>query len=174
MTHEEICKKVRDIADFPKPGILFKDLTTVFKDAEAIESLGEELYQLYKDKGITKVAAIESRGFIMGAILAAKLGAGFIPIRKPGKLPAETYKESFAKEYGTDTIEIHCDAIDNNDTVLIHDDVLATGGTIIAAVNLVKQFNPQKIHINFLSEITAIDGRKNLPKDIEIKSIIKF
>ena len=174
MNYEAIIKQVRDIPDFPKPGILFKDLTTVFKNEASLQTLSDELYHLYKDKGITKVVAIESRGFIMGAILAARLGAGFVPIRKPGKLPADTWQESFEKEYGVDTIEIHRDALSESDTVLLHDDLLATGGTMIAAANLVRRFNPQKIYINFLSEIVALNGRSELPSDIEIETLLKF
>ncbi|MBQ8423502.1 MAG: adenine phosphoribosyltransferase [Coprobacter sp.] len=174
MNYEAIIKQVRDIPDFPKPGILFKDLTTVFKNEVSLQALSDELYHLYKDKGITKVVGIESRGFIMGAILASRLGAGFIPIRKPGKLPADTWQESFEKEYGIDTIEIHRDALSESDTILLHDDLLATGGTMIAAANLVRRFNPQKIYINFLSEIVALNGRAELPADIEVETLLKF
>lgn len=174
MNYEAIIKQVRDIPDFPKPGILFKDLTTVFKNEVSLQALSDGLYHLYKDKGITKVVGIESRGFIMGAILASRLGAGFIPIRKPGKLPADTWQESFEKEYGIDTIEIHRDALSESDTILLHDDLLATGGTMIAAANLVRRFNPQKIYINFLSEIVALNGRAELPADIEVETLLKF
>lgn len=174
MNYEAIIKQVRDIPDFPKPGILFKDLTTIFKNEVSLKALSDGLYHLYKDKGITKVVGIESRGFIMGAILASRLGAGFIPIRKPGKLPADTWQESFEKEYGIDTIEIHRDALSESDTILLHDDLLATGGTMIAAANLVRRFNPQKIYINFLSEIVALNGRAELPADIEVETLLKF
>ena len=144
MSKETLIKSIREIPDFPIPGILFYDVTTLFKNSEALKELSDILYDMYKDKGITKVVGIESRGFIMGAMLAARLGAGFVPIRKPGKLPAETIEESYKKEYGTDTIQMHKDAIDENDVVLIHDDLLATGGTMVAACNLVKQLKTEK------------------------------
>jgi adenine phosphoribosyltransferase len=137
--------------------------------------MDDELYELYKDKGITKVVGIESRGFIMGAILARRLGAGLVMCRKPGKLPAATISQSFEKEYGTDTIEIHKDAIDENDVVLIHDDLLATGGTIKAAWELVKKFNPKKCYMNFIIEIRdeGLTGRENIGDDIEVTSLIR-
>ena len=132
---EYIKSKVRDVMDFPKKGIVFKDLTTVFKDPRALHIIGWDLSQLYRDKGVTKVVGIESRGFIGGSILAFELGAGFVPARKPGKLPADTVSCSYDKEYGKDTIEIHRDAITPDDIVVIHDDVLATGGTMAAVYN---------------------------------------
>jgi adenine phosphoribosyltransferase len=134
----------------------------------------EELYELYKDKGVTKVVGIESRGFIMGAILAKRLGAGLALCRKPGKLPAEVISQSYSKEYGTDTIEIHKDAITEDDVVLIHDDLLATGGTIKAAWDLVKKFNPKKCYMNFIIEIRdeGLHGREFLGDEIEITSLI--
>lgn len=156
---------IRDIHDFPTKGVIFKDLTTVFKDPRGLHTISEELAKLYRDKGVTKVIGIESRGFIFGSILANELGAGFVPARKPGKLPADTISISYDKEYGKDTIEIHRDAITEDDIVVIHDDVLATGGTMTAAYNLVKGLNPKKIYINFIIEITALDGRKNLPAE---------
>lgn len=125
MTKQDLIKEIREIPDFPEKGILFYDVTTLFKNAKALNLLGDILYEMYKDKGITKVIGIESRGFIMGPILATKLGAGFITIRKPGKLPAETIEESYDKEYGKDTIQMHKDAINQDDVVLIHDDLLA-------------------------------------------------
>ena len=146
-------KNLRSIEDFPIQGVNFRDVTTLFKNAKCIEIMDDELYELYKDKGITKVVGIESRGFIMGAILARRLGAGLVMCRKPGKLPAETISQSFEKEYGMDTIEIHKDAITEDDVVLIHDDLLATGGTIKAAWELVKKFNPKKCYMNFIIEI---------------------
>ena len=133
MNKETLKKNLREIPDFPKPGILFYDVTTLFKNAECLQGMIDELYELYKDKGITKVVGIESRGFILGGALAARLGAGFIMARKPGKLPAEVIEETYAKEYGTDTIQLHKDAISKDDVVLLHDDLLATGGTMAAA-----------------------------------------
>ncbi|MBO5787757.1 MAG: adenine phosphoribosyltransferase, partial [Bacteroidaceae bacterium] len=115
---------------------------------------------------------IESRGFVMGATLAVRLGAGFVPVRKPGKLPAETISESYSKEYGTDTIEIHKDAIDENDVVLIHDDLLATGGTMLAAYHLVKKLNPKKVMINFIIELEGLKGRETFPAEAEIECLL--
>lgn len=171
---EYIKRHIRDVQDFPTKGILFKDLTTAFKDARALHVIGWDLSQLYRDKGVTKVVGIESRGFIGGSILAFELGAGFVPVRKPGKLPADTIKISYAKEYGTDTVEMHRDAITEDDIVVIHDDVLATGGTMAAAYELVKSMNPKKIYISFIIELSALDGRKNLPADVEVSSLIKY
>ena len=165
-------KTIRQIPDFPIPGILFYDVTTLFKDAEALKELGDILYEMYKDKGITKVVGIESRGFIMGPMLAARLGAGFVPVRKPGKLPAEVIEESYTKEYGTDTIQMHKDAIDENDVVLLHDDLLATGGTMLAACNLVKQLKPKKVMVNFIIELEELNGKSVFSDDIEVESVL--
>ena len=171
---EYIKSKIRDVIDFPTKGIVFKDLTTAFKDPRALHIIGWDLSQLYRDKGVTKVVGIESRGFIGGSIIAFELGAGFVPARKPGKLPADTVSETYKKEYGTDTIEMHRDAIGPDDIVVLHDDVLATGGTMAAAYNLVKSMNPKKIYINFIIEITALNGRAALPADAEVTSLIKY
>ena len=130
---------VRQVPDFPKPGILFLDITTATKDAKSLNLMIEFLYEKFKDEKIDYVAGIESRGFIFGTPLACKLGAGFIPIRKPNKLPADTIKESYSLEYGTDTIEMHADAVKSGDRVLVIDDLLATGGTAVAACNLVRK-----------------------------------
>lgn len=173
MNKELLLKNLRTVPDFPIPGILFFDVTTLFKDAECLKELEDELYEQYKDKGITKVVGIESRGFVMGAVLAARLGAGFIPARKLGKLPAETIQESFAKEYGTDTIEIHKDAITEDDVVLIHDDLLATGGTAKAAYNLVKKFNPKEVLVNFIIEITNLNGREIFDEGVDVSALIE-
>ncbi|MBQ8734884.1 MAG: adenine phosphoribosyltransferase [Bacteroidaceae bacterium] len=172
MNKELLLKNLRSIPDFPIPGILFRDVTSLFKSAECMKELDETLYEMYKDKGITKVVGIESRGFIMGAVLATRLGAGFVPARKPGKLPAETISESYNKEYGTDSIEIHKDAIEEGDVVLIHDDLLATGGTMLAAYNLVKKMNPSKVMINFIIELEDLKGREIFPKDTKIDSLL--
>ena len=171
---EYIKSKIRDVKDFPSPGVLFKDLTTAFKDPRALHIIGWDLSQLYRDKGVTKVVGIESRGFIGGSILAFELGAGFVPARKPGKLPADTVKCSYDKDYGKDTIEIHRDAITEDDIVVIHDDVLATGGTMAAVYNLVKSMNPKKIYINFIIELGALHGRENLPADADVRSLIVY
>lgn len=171
---EYIKKKIRDVEDFPTKGILFKDLTTAFKDPRALHIIGWDLSQIYRDKGVTKVVGIESRGFIGGSILAFELGAGFVPARKPGKLPADTVRMEYAKEYGTDVIEMHRDAITPDDVVVIHDDVLATGGTMAAAIALVKTMNPKKIYVNFIIELSALNGRAALPDDCEVTSLIKY
>ena len=166
--------KIREVPDFPQKGILFWDLTTAFKDPRALHIIGWDLSQLYRDKGITKVVGIESRGFIAGSIVAFELGAGFVPARKPGKLPADTVSVSYDKEYGKDTIEIHRDAITTDDVVLIHDDVFATGGTMAAVYELVKSMNPRKIYVNFIIEIDALNGRANLPEGVEVTSLLKL
>lgn len=171
---EYIKSKIRDVIDFPSKGVVFKDLTTVFKDPRALHIISWDLSQLYRDKGVTKVVGIESRGFIGGSILAAELGAGFVPARKPGKLPADTISIDYQKEYGTDRIEMHRDAITPDDVVVIHDDVLATGGTMAAAYKLVKSMNPKKIYINFIIEISMLKGRENLPEDAEVEALITY
>ena len=172
MNKDLLLENLRNIPDFPIPGIQFKDVTSLFKKPECLKELDNALYELYKDSGITKVVGIESRGFVMGAALALRLNAGFVPIRKPGKLPAETICESYSKEYGTDTIEIHKDAIDENDVVLIHDDLLATGGTMLAAYNLVKKLNPKKVMINFLIELEDLKGREIFTEEADVKSLL--
>lgn len=174
MNRETLAKNIREIPDFPIPGILFYDVTTLFKNPAALQELSDILYEMYKDKGITKVVGIESRGFIMGPLLATRIGAGFVPIRKPGKLPAETIEESYEKEYGKDTVQMHKDAIDENDVVLLHDDLLATGGTMQAACRLVKQMNPKKVYVNFLIELKELQGRSIFDKEIEVESVLQL
>ena len=174
MEIEELRTYIRDIPDFPTKGIVFRDLTTLFKDGEALHTMGDALVDLYKDKGVTKVVGIESRGFIGGSIMAYRLGCGFVPARKPGKLPSVTIKKAYAKEYGVDTIEIHSDAINENDVVVLHDDLLATGGTMAACYDLVKSMNPKKIYVNFVVELSALNGRKHLPADCEVTSLLKY
>ena len=153
MNTKLLLDNLRCIPDFPKKGINFRDVTTLYKNGECMKEMVEDLYEIYKDKGITKIVGIESRGFILASALAYKLGAGVVLARKPGKLPSTTIKESFSKEYGVDTVEMHIDSIDENDVVLIHDDLLATGGTAKATYKLVKHFNPKKIFMNFIIEI---------------------
>lgn len=171
---EKVKSVVRNIPDFPVPGIQFKDLTTAFKNPEALQIMREGLAQLYKDKGVTKVVGIEARGFVGGAMLAVDLGAGFVPLRKPGKLPAETIQKTYAKEYGTDVIEIHKDAISPDDVVVIHDDLLATGGTMMAAYELVKSMNPKKVYISFICELLGLEGRALFPADVEVTALFDF
>ena len=174
MNEKLLLKNLRTIPDFPKPGIHFKDVSTLFKNPDCIREMLNELVRLYKDKGITKVVGIESRGFVMGGMLAEKLGAGFVMCRKPGKLPGETRTATYLKEYGYDTIEIHTDAIEADDVVLLHDDLLATGGSMQAAYDLVKQFSPKAVYANFLIELCmeGLEGRKFLGKDLDITTLL--
>ncbi len=174
MNKETLRKNLREIPDFPKPGILFYDVTTLFKNAGCLTMLIDELYEMYKDKGITKVVGIESRGFILGGALAARLGAGFVMARKPGKLPAKVIEETYEKEYGTDTIQLHKDAIDENDVVLLHDDLLATGGTMAATHRLVMKAGAKKTFINFVIELKDLKGRKAFPQDSDVTTILEL
>ena len=174
MNKELLLANLRTIPDFPIPGILFYDVTTLFKSAACLQELLDTLYEQYKDRGITKVVGIESRGFILGGALAARLGAGFVMARKPGKLPAETIEETYAKEYGTDCIQIHKDAIDENDVVLLHDDLLATGGTMAATHRLVQKCNPKQTFINFVIELEDLNGRKAFSENVEVETLLKL
>jgi adenine phosphoribosyltransferase len=174
MNKELLLANLREIPDFPIPGILFYDVTTLFKHAGCLQEMLDTLYELYKDKGITKVVGIESRGFILGGALAARLGAGFVMARKPGKLPAEIIEETYAKEYGTDCIQLHKDAINEDDVVLLHDDLLATGGTMAATHRLVKTCNPKQTFINFVIELEGLNGRKAFPEDVELETLLKL
>ena len=173
MNNQVLLDNLRCIPDFPKKGINFRDVTTLYKSAECMKIMLNEMEALYKDKGITKIVGIESRGFVMAAALAGRLGCGVVLARKPGKLPATTIKESFSKEYGVDTIEMHIDSINEDDVVLIHDDLLATGGTAKAAYKLVQHFHPKRTYINFIIEITdeGLHGR-DLFKDIELTTLM--
>lgn len=174
MNTELLLENLRNIPDFPKPGIQFKDVSTLFKNPACIREMLDELVRLYADKGITKVVGIESRGFVMGAMLAEKLGAGFVMARKPGKLPADTRQATYQKEYGTDSIEIHTDAITPDDVVLIHDDLLATGGSMLAVYNLVQEFSPKQTYVNFLIELKmeGLEGRKFLGEKLDITTLL--
>jgi len=169
----ELKELIRDVPDFPIKGIVFKDITTLLKNKNGYEKTLNELYKISKNKGITKVVGIESRGFIFGGALASKLNAGFVPIRKPGKLPAETLKEEYTLEYGTDSIEIHKDAINIDDIVLLHDDLLATGGTMAAACKLLNKMGARIEQISVLIELDFLKGRKLLD-GYEIKSLMNF
>ena len=175
MNNEVLMKNLRCIPDWPIKGVNFRDVTTLFKSAECLRIITNEMVDLYKDKGITKIVGIESRGFVMSSALALQLNAGIVLCRKPGKLPCETVQESYAKEYGLDTIEIHKDAINENDVVLLHDDLLATGGTMKAACDLVKKFNPKKVYCNFIIELVneGLNGRDAFDDDIEVTSLIQ-
>ena len=174
MEIEELKAIIRDVPDFPSKGILFRDLTTMIKNGEALQVTGKALADLYRGKGVTKVVGIESRGFIGGSIMAYELKCGFVPARKPGKLPAVTIKKAYAKEYGVDTIELHSAAINEYDIVVLHDDLLATGGTMRACYDLGKSMNPKKIYINFIVELEDLNGRANLPADCEVTALLKY
>ena len=176
MNNPILLNNLRCIPDWPIKGVNFRDVTTLFKSAECVKIISNELFNLYKDKGITKIVGIESRGFVMSSAAAIRLGAGIVLCRKPGKLPCETIQESYAKEYGIDTIEIHKDAINENDVVLLHDDLLATGGTMKAACDLVKKFKPKKVYANFIIGLHSEfpEARNSFDKDIEISSLLQF
>lgn len=162
MTAEEVKNAIRNVPDFPIKGIQFKDITTALSRPDCLLWMRDEMVRRYKDLGITQVVGIESRGFILAPAVAIEIGAGFVPIRKPGKLPAETVEVSYAKEYGIDTIQMHEDALNENDVVLIHDDILATGGSMAAAVELVKKLGVQKIYTNCIIELEGLNGRQFL------------
>ncbi len=164
---------IRDIENFPKPGILFKDITPLLGDASAFAKATSEILALIGDQKIDKVVGVESRGFFFGGIIAEKLDAGFVPVRKSGKLPYKTVHETYALEYGTDTLEIHEDAISPGDKVLLHDDVLATGGTAAAVVKLIERCGGEVVQCNFLIELLFLNGRKNL-KNHNIAAVITY
>lgn len=174
MNNKKLLENLRVIPDFPIPGIQFQDVTTLFQNAECLQIMRDEIVDIYKDKGITKVVGIESRGFMMAGVVASELKAGAVMCRKPGKLPAETIKQSYKKEYGEDTIEIHKGSIGENDVVLIHDDLLATGGSMRAAYDLVKKFNPKKIYVNFIIELTieGLHGRDAFEPGTDISTLL--
>ena len=176
MNNKILLDNLRCIPDWPIKGVNFRDVTTLFKNPKSLKEISDELYELYKDKGINKIVGIESRGFVMSSALATRIGAGVVLCRKPGKLPCETVQQSYAKEYGIDTIEIHKDAIEEGDVVLLHDDLLATGGTMKAACDLVKKFKPMKVYANFIIELVneGFEGRDIFDKDIEVSSLIQI
>ena len=166
---------VRQVPDFPKPGILFLDITTATKDAKSMNLMIEFLYEKFKDEKNDYIAGIESRGFIFGAPLACKLGAGFVPIRKPNKLPADTIKESYSLEYGTDTIEMHADAVKAGDRVLVIDDLLATGGTAVAACNLVRKVGADVVAAAFIIELDPLKGREKIEANgVNVVSMLNY
>lgn len=172
MTDSELIRALRVVPDYPQKGIMFFDVTTLFKSPEALHEVVGRICDLYRDKGITKVAGIESRGLIAGAAVAAALGAGFVPIRKQGKLPAETVSEVYDKEYGTDIMEMHRDSITPDDVVLVHDDILATGGTAAAAVRLVSQFHPKAVYANFIIDITDVPCTAPIPGGTPVTALL--
>lgn len=164
---------IRDVPDFPKPGIIFKDITTLLKDPRLLRIAVDQLVSLCAGKPADKVAAIESRGFIFGSLVADRLGAGLVPVRKPGKLPAKTISASYELEYGTDTIEMHADGIAPNDRVLIVDDLIATGGTARAAAELVEKAGGQVEAFVFLIELGFLDGRAKLAGR-DVRSVLQY
>lgn len=164
---------IREIQDFPKAGVSFKDITPLLQDAEAMQETLALLVEMIGDVKIDKVVGIESRGFLFGTLLAQRLGAGFVPVRKPGKLPYETFTEVYDLEYGKDTLEIHQDAIKKGENVLLHDDVLATGGTARAACNLIERMGGKIIQCNFLSELSYLDGRRKL-RGYDVESLLIY
>ncbi|MCE5326812.1 MAG: adenine phosphoribosyltransferase [Planctomycetaceae bacterium] len=168
----ELAKVIRDVPDFPKPGIIFKDITPLLASAEAMDQCIGDLVAPFRDKGIRAVVGIESRGFIFGAAAACRLGAGFVPIRKPGKLPSKTLSISYELEYGTDSIEIHADALAPGERVLMMDDLLATGGTMEAACNLVEKLGAQIVGVAFVVELCFLPGRQKL-SGRNVHSLIK-
>ena len=169
----DIKKMIRDVPDFPKKGIMFRDITTAVKDAQTVHKIVDLMAKEYENEKIDYVAGIESRGFIFGMPIAYKLGCGFIPIRKPGKLPAQTISQEYTLEYGTDKIEMHKDALKKGDRVLIVDDLLATGGTAAAAVKLVQSV-ADVVGVAFVIELSDLHGRKKLPENVKVSSLVKY
>ncbi len=173
MPFMDLKARIREVPNFPKEGILFYDITTLLRDAEGFARVVRRLSDFYRDEGVTKVVAIESRGFIFGAPLALELGAGFVPVRKPGKLPAEVYERKYDLEYGSNSLAIHKDAVNPGERVLIVDDLLATGGTMAATVHLVKELGGVVAGIAVLIELVQLGGRDKL-KDQHVLSLITY
>ncbi len=164
---------VRTVPDFPKKGIMFRDITTLFKDGPALRRVLDLLEERYRGTAVDKVVGIESRGFILGGALAARLGAGFVPVRKPGKLPAAAIRETYSLEYGTDTVEVHADAVAPGERILLHDDLLATGGTMGAACRLVERLGGVIVGVSFVIELPALKGRAALAGR-DVHAILSF
>ena len=169
----ELKQYIRLVKDFPKQGIIFRDITPLLLKPTAIKKTSKDLFEFVKNKNVNKVAAIESRGFLFGIVLADKLDAGFVPVRKPGKLPADKVKETYSLEYGEDAVEIHKDAIQPGDKVLVHDDLLATGGTAAAACKLIEKLGGEIVQVSFIIELTFLKGRKKL-KDYDVRALIDY
>ena len=173
MTSAEYRSLIREVPDFPKPGILFYDITTLLKDPKAFSAIADELTAYYQGQRIAKVVGIESRGFIYAGVLAQRLNAGFVPVRKPGKLPADSFEVKYSLEYGSNSLAIHRDAIAIGERVLIIDDLLATGGTAAATVSLVRQLGGEIVGLDFLVELKGLNGREKLA-DCEVHSTILY
>ena len=176
MNNSVLLENLRVIPHFPKKGIMFEDVTSLFRNAECMQIMCKEMVDYYRDKGITKVVGIESRGFMLSGVVGKEMNAGVVMRRKPNKLPGNVVKISYTKEYGTDTLEISEGSINENDVVLIHDDLLATGGTIKAAIDLVKMFKPKKIYVSFIIDlmIEGLNGKDGFDPDIDIFSILEI
>ncbi len=171
----DLKKEIREIPDYPKEGINFKDVTTLFKNKEAMKYVTDTISDNFKGKGITKVVGLEARGFIFGGAVANELDAGFVPIRKKGKLPSKIVSETYDLEYGTDSVEMHVDALSKDDVVLIHDDLLATGGTAMAALKLAQKCGVEKIYFSFLCDLEFINTpNKELLKEFETQTLVKY
>ena len=171
----DLKKEIREIPDYPKEGINFKDVTTLFKNKEAMKYVTDTISDNFKGKGITKVVGLEARGFIFGGAVANELDAGFVPIRKKGKLPSKIVSETYELEYGTDSVEMHVDALSKDDVVLIHDDLLATGGTAMAALKLAQKCGVEKIYFSFLCDLEFINTpNKELLKEFETQTLVKY
>ena len=173
MTSAELQSFIRDVPDFPKPGIMFKDITPLLRSPEALLNACAMMAEPFRDRGVTLVAGIESRGFIFGSIVAQNLNAGFVPVRKPGKLPWTTRRHEYVLEYGSDALEMHDDAIAPSDRVLIIDDVLATGGTLAAATHLVRSFEATLIGAAVVVELSFLSGREKLG-DVDVQSLLRY
>ncbi|WP_297085961.1 adenine phosphoribosyltransferase [uncultured Draconibacterium sp.] len=171
----DLKKEIREIPDYPKKGISFKDVTTLFKNKNAMRYVTDVISDNFKTKGITKVVGLEARGFVFGGAIANRLDAGFVPVRKKGKLPGDVVNESYELEYGVDSVEMHADALDGSDVVLIHDDLLATGGTAVAALNLVKKCGVKNVYFSFICDLEFIETpNKILLKEYETQVLVKY
>lgn len=171
----DLKNEIREIEDYPKKGISFKDITTLFKNKNAVKYVTETISEEFKEKGITKVVGLEARGFVFGGAVANELDAGFVPVRKKGKLPCDIFSETYELEYGEDSVEMHIDALSSDDVVLIHDDLLATGGTAVAALKLAQKVGVEKIYFSFICDLEFIDTpNKSLIKSFNPQILVKY
>jgi adenine phosphoribosyltransferase len=173
LVEDRLKRLIRDVPDFPKEGIIFKDITTLLKDENGFKNAVNALYDIYRNAEIEAVASVEARGFIVGAPLAYLLGAGFVPVRKPGKLPADVFEEEYELEYGTDRLQVHRDAFDGARRVLVADDLLATGGTALATARLVEKCGAEVVSFGFIIELEFLKGREKIA-DYDVVSLIKY